>query len=88
MALDVHAEDLAGLVVCLIGALGQLHAAGLAASAGFHLRLHHDKRMAVRGELRGDLARFGRRPGDLATLHRHAVLGEQFLCLILKQVHS
>jgi hypothetical protein len=26
--------------------------------------------------------------GDLASLHRDAVLGEQFLRLILKQVHS
>jgi len=44
--------------------------------------------MAARGELRGDIPRFLGRLGDLARLHRDAVLGEQFLRLILKQVHS
>jgi hypothetical protein len=40
------------------------------------------------GELRGDLARFLGRVGDLAWLDRDAVLGEQFLRLILKQVYA
>src|ERR1039457_5864968 len=88
VALDVHAENLAGLGVGLVRALGQLHAAGLAAPAGLHLRLHHDQGVPLGGELRGDLARFFGRVGDLAGLYRDAVLGEQFLRLILKQVHS
>ena len=88
VALDVHAEDLAGLGVGLVRAVRQLHAAGLAPAAGLHLRLHHDKRVAGRGELRGDVSRFGGRVRDLPRLHRDAVLGEQVFRLILKQVHS
>jgi hypothetical protein len=88
VALDVHAEDLAGLLVGLVRAVRQLHPTGLAAPAGLHLGLHHDQRVALGGELGGDVAGFLRRARDLARLHRHAVLGEQVLRLILKQVHS
>ena len=88
VALDVHAQDLAGLGVRLIRAVGQLDAAGLPAAARLHLGLHHDQRMALGGEPRRDLARLFGRAGDLAGLHGDAVLGEQFLRLILKQVHA
>ena len=88
VALDVHAEDLAGLLVGLVRAVRQLHPAGLAPSAGLHLRLHHDQRVALGGELGGDIARFVGGARDLARLHGHAVLGEQVLRLILKQVHA
>jgi hypothetical protein len=88
VALDVHAQDLAGLVVGLVRAVGQLDAAGLPAAAGLHLGLDHDQRMALGGELGRGHARLLRRPGHLAGLHGDAVLGEQFLRLILKQVHA
>jgi hypothetical protein len=88
VALDVHAEDLGGLGVGLLRAFGQLHAAGLAASAGLHLRLYHHQRVALGGELGGDVARLLGSAGYLPGLHGDAVLGEQFLRLILKQVHS
>jgi len=88
VALDVHAEDLAGLGVGLVRAVRQLHAAGLPSSAGLHLRLHHHQRVALAGEFGGDVPCFLGGARDLARLHGHAVLGEQVLRLILKQVHS
>src|SRR5699024_4546316 len=44
VALDVHAEDLGGLLLRLLGGLGDLHAAGLAAATGLHLGLDDDDR--------------------------------------------
>jgi hypothetical protein len=39
VALDVHAEDLLGVLLGLIGGLGDLDAAGLASATGLDLRL-------------------------------------------------
>ena len=88
VALDVHAQDLTGLVVGLVRAVGQLDAAGLTTAARLDLGLDHDQRMALGGELGRGLARLFRRAGDLSGLHGDAVLGEQLLRLILKQVHA
>ena len=43
VALDVHAEDVAGVGANLVGVLGELDAAGLAAPADLHLRLDDDR---------------------------------------------
>ena len=42
VALDVHAEDVAGVVAHLVGVVGQLDAARLASAAHLHLRLDDD----------------------------------------------
>ena len=43
VALDVHAEDVAGVRADLVGVVGQLDAAGLAPPADLHLGLDHDR---------------------------------------------
>src|SRR6202020_1700876 len=82
-----HPEDALGFFEGLIRALGQLHAAGLAAAAGLHLRLHHNLGDAVGRKGGGDLPRLLGSVGDLVSQHRNAVLSEEFLSLILEQVH-
>ncbi len=42
VALDVHAEDVAGVLAHLIGVVGELDTAGLAAATHLDLSLHHD----------------------------------------------
>ncbi len=76
-----------GLLEGFSRALGQLHAAGLAPAAGLHLRLHHNLGDAVGREGGGDLPRLLGSVGDLVFQYRNAVLGEEFLSLILEQVH-
>ena len=39
--LDGHAENLSGIFLHLLHVVGQLHAAGLSAASGVHLRLHY-----------------------------------------------
>jgi hypothetical protein len=43
VALDVHAEDVAGVLAHLVGVVGQLDAAGLAAAADLDLGLDHHR---------------------------------------------
>ena len=43
VALDVHAEDVLGVLAGLVGVRRQLHAAGLAATADLHLGLDHHR---------------------------------------------
>ena len=57
VALDVEAEDRLSLLVSLVGGMGELDAAGLAAPAGLHLRLHDQQRRTVREQLARTLAR-------------------------------
>ncbi len=87
VALDVHAEDLAGLLLRVIWTVGQLHAAGLAAPAGLYLRLHDHLADALSRVCGRDLPGFLGGVGDLVLRNRDAVLGEQLLSLKLKQVH-
>ena len=83
VALDVHAEDVAGVGAHLVGVVGELDAAGLAAAADLHLRLD-DHRVA--GRLgRGDRLVDG--VGDAARGDRDVVAGEVLLALVLEQVH-
>jgi hypothetical protein len=80
---DVHAEDRVGVGARLLGVLGDLDPAGLAAAADQHLGLD---RAGVADPLRrGD--RVVDRRGDLAARHGDAVLGEKLLALILEEVH-
>src|SRR6202035_193740 len=82
-----HTDDAPGLFVGVGRPVGELHAAGLAAAAGLHLRLDDYLRDAFRRERGGDLPRLLGGIGDLVFRHRNAVLGEEFLSLILEQVH-
>src|SRR5215472_5375414 len=79
VAFNVHAENLAGLLISLVGAVGQLDAAGFAAPAGLDLGFHDDQRMPCRREVSGDYACFLSRVRDPPRLHGDAVFGEQFL---------
>ena len=84
VALDVHAEDRARLLDGLVGVLGELDAAGLAATTGLHLRLDdHPAAVLLRGG-----SRVLRLLHDGAEVHRHVVLGEELLRLVLHQVHG
>ena len=65
-ALDLHPEDGLGVRLGLVGGLGQLDAAGLAAAAGLHLRLDD-----ADAELLGGGARLRGRGRDDARRARH-----------------
>ena len=82
-ALDVHAEDGAGVLLELHPILRELDAAGLAAATDQHLRLHHN---GV-AELLARRHRFLDGRGWLAIGHGHAVLREELLSLIFEKVH-
>ena len=79
VALDVEAEDRLRRLVRLIGGLGDLDAAGLAAAAGLDLRLDDDDA----ADLLGCGPRLLRRVRDDAGEHRHLVLLEKVTCLVL-----
>ena len=81
--LDVHPEDLLGRRSRVVGRLGDLHTACLAAATDLDLRLDH--RDAA--EAFGDRSRFVRCGRDLAEAHGDTELLEQLLCLVLEQVH-
>ena len=84
VALDVEAEDRLRGLVRLVGGLGDLDAAGLAAAAGLDLRLDDDDA----ADLLGCGPRLLRRVRDDAGEHRHLVLLEKVSCLVLVQIHS
>jgi hypothetical protein len=84
VALDVHAEDLSGLPVGVVGILGHLDTARLAPAAGLDLGLHHDPP----GQLRGRGTCLLRGVRDLSARHRDAVLREELLRLMFEQVHE
>ena len=64
--------------------VGELHAAGLAAPADLHLRLHDDRIADAVGGRDGVVDGLG----DLAGGDRDAVAGEQLLALVLEQIHA
>ncbi len=80
VALDVEAEDGLRRLVRLIGGLGDLHAARLAAASGLHLRLDDDDA----ADLLGCGPHLLRRVRDDAGEHRHLVLLEKVTCLVLE----
>ncbi len=84
VALDVHPEDLGGLLLGLRRGVGELDAAGLATAAGLHLGLDDDGPAAELLCTRASL--FGRRRDDAAE-HGHAVLLEDVASLVFEQVH-
>ena len=77
-ALDVHAQDLARLLVRLIGRRSQFHAARLAPAADVNLCLdHHPSSQLFR-----DTPGFFRGSGHLFPWDRHPVPGEDALRLV------
>ena len=85
--LDVHAQDVAGAVLGLLGGAGEPDAAGLATAAGLDLGLDDDQGRAGPEQLRGGLSRALGSRGDRAVEHRHAVRSEQVSRLVLVQIH-
>ena len=84
VALDVEAEDRLRRLERLVGGLGDLDAAGLAAAAGLDLGLDDDDAADLLGccpHLFGGVR-------DDAGEHRHLVLLEKVSCLVLVQIHS
>ena len=79
-AADVHAEDRLGVRLGLVGVLGDLDPAGLAAAADLDLGLDDDGE----AELLGRLARLLRGRREAALGHGYAVLGEQLLALVFE----
>jgi hypothetical protein len=84
VALDVHAEDVAGMGADLVRAGGQLDAAGLAAAAHLDLGLDHHGVADALGGGHGVVD-----GGDgLARADRDAVAGEELLALVFVQVQG
>ncbi len=78
VALDVHAEDGAGMRADLIGIRSQLDAARLAPPTDLHLSLHHDRVADALGGGDGVVDRGGRLPradGDAVLARRAACPG-------------
>ena len=84
VALDVHADDVGRVPARLVGVRRELDAAGLAAAADLHLRLHHDRVADAVGG--GD--RVVDRRDRLAGRHGDAVPREELLALVFEQVHG
>ncbi|MBE1491598.1 hypothetical protein H4W31_007236 [Plantactinospora soyae] len=83
VALDVHAQDVGRDVTRRVRAVGQSDSAGLASAAGLHLGLDH----YASADLGGGRVGLVRGAGDTVAADRYAVLGEEFLCLVLQQIH-
>src|SRR5699024_11824445 len=87
-ALDVHPEDLLGLGLSVLGIVGDLHTARLAAAAGLDLRLDDDAGLTGGGELLSDGTCLGGRARHLPLGYGNPVLCEEFLRLVFEQVHE
>ena len=83
MAVDVEAEDVRGVLANGIDIGGEFHAARLAAATGVDLRLDHHRGAEFFGGSDGLIDR----ECHLAGAHRHPILGEELLALILEQIH-
>jgi len=81
---ESHADDLAGDAPGLLRRGGELDAAAFAAAAGVYLRLDRDRHAEVGGDRRGLV----RRGGDAAAGDGHAVSREDFLSLVLVDLHE
>jgi hypothetical protein len=84
VALDVEAEDVAGMQADLGGVGGQLDAPGFAAPADLNLGFHYD-RVA---RLLGGGQRLLDGVGDPSGRHRDPETGEVLLALVLEQIHA
>ena len=80
-----HAQDAAGVFLDLVDALGNLHAAALATATRMNLCLH-DPHRAAQGfsSLDGLVDREGRN----AARNRHIVFAQDFLALVLMDIHA
>ncbi len=83
VALDVHAEDVAGVLAHLGLVVGELDAAGLAATTDLHLCLDHD---GVAG-LVGLLHRLVDGVSRATPADRDVITGEVLLALVLEEIH-
>jgi hypothetical protein len=83
VAADLELEDVAGVRLGLLGGVGELHAAGLHAAAGEHLRLDHHRAADVGRDLLGLL---GVR-GETAARDRNALAFEDLARLELEEAH-
>ena len=81
---ELHAEDLAGERAHFVDRARELDAAALAAATGVDLRLHDPDRSA---QLPRGLHRFVDGKRRDAARHRNAELAEQFLALVLVDLH-
>jgi hypothetical protein len=84
VALDVQAEDVLGTRPGVLGVVGELDAAGLAAATGLHLRLDDDGG----ADLAGDRLRLLGGLGDAAGEHGDTVRGQQVTGLVLEEIHE
>ena len=76
-----------GVLLGLVGGLGDLDAAGLAAAADLDLGLDDGHAAALGADLLGGRAGLLRGGGDGAGEHRHAVLLEHVSGLVFEQIH-
>ncbi len=83
MALDVHPENVAGVLAHLVGVGGELDATGLPAAADLHLGLDDD---GVAGGV-GSGDRLVDRVGRATGADRDVVAGEVLLPLVFEQIH-
>jgi hypothetical protein len=82
-----HAENVFGVEFGLLARVGQLDAAALAAASGVNLRLDDDARGALGKELAGHCIGLFESVGHFAPGHGYAVLCQDFLRLILVNLH-
>jgi hypothetical protein len=85
VGLELHAQDLAGQALDIVDALGHFHAAALAAATRMDLRLDHPHRAA---KLLGGFHRLLHREGRNAARHRHTKIAQDFLALVLVNLHE
>ena len=82
---QLHAQDLAGQRLDLVDRAGQLDAAALAAATGVDLGLDDPDRAA---ELLGGFHRLLHGEGRDAARHRHTEVAQDFLALVLVNLHE
>ncbi|MNL10152.1 hypothetical protein D3C87_1309460 [compost metagenome] len=82
---QLHAQDVGGVGLDVLDALGHLHAAALAAAACVDLCLDDPHRTA---ELLSRLQGFFNRESRDAARNRHIVFAQDFLALILMDIHA
>src|SRR5579863_8046488 len=83
----LHAEDVLGVLLGVFAGPGDFDTAALAAAAGVDLRLDDDTARALAEQLAGHVIGFFKRVGHFAARHGHAILRQDFLRLILVNLH-
>ena len=85
VGLELHAQDLGGQFLDLLDRLGDLDATALATATGVNLGLHNPNRAA---QFLGGFHRLLHRERRNATRHRHTKLTQDFLALVLVNLHE